>query len=145
MSDLKQSIIQITQKTNKNDKKRLIVYLEGGYYDTRFGPQDFSINTLKIAVATAEELVQSKYNITRVVLGILADNIGIACGDYICFIPNETNGYKDEKPFTIPDVLKEIIKKSHILKDEVFFTNEKTLRNRGLKIVKNIINEPKAY
>jgi hypothetical protein len=146
MSDLKHSIIQIILDAKENNpKKRIIVYLEGGYFDTRFGPQDFSINTLKTAVATAEELIRNTYKITRVLLGILVNDIGAECEEDVCVIPDEANEYKDEKRLVIPDSLKKILKKSHILKDEVFFTREKTLRNRGLKIVKNVIKNPEDY
>lgn len=147
MKDLKQTLLDLVlETTDQSAGRRQIVYLEGGYYDTRFGPQDFSINTLSTAISVAEEVIKRKYKVIRVILGVLVNNIGIVCGDDVCVIPNKKNDVENENVLKLPEILNKMLKKSKVTKnDPVILTNEKTLRNRGLRIVKKIVNEPKKY
>lgn len=147
MKDLQQTLLSlILNVTNQGKGKRQIVYLEGGYYDTRFGPQKFSINTLSASIKTAEEIVKKKYKVTRVILGVLVNNIGIICGQDSCTISHQGDESKNDMSPVMPSVLNNMLKKSKVTKnDEVIFTNEKTLRNRGLRLVKKIIDETEKY
>lgn len=145
MKDYKQTLLDLIVDNQSNGEKRQIVYLEGGYYDTRFGPNEFSVNTLKACIETADEIIKKRYRITRVVLGVLINNIGMACGDDACVIDNRENITKNTDN-TIPDSLEEILKKSKVAKKEkVVITNERNLRNRGIRTVKEMIKEPKKY
>ena len=147
MKDLKQTLLDLVlESVSHSQGKRQIVYLEGGYYDTRFGPQDFSKNTLSMAVNIAEEIVKRKYKVTRVILGVLVNNIGIVCGEDACVIPNKIYDSKNDEALVIPKILTDVLTASMITKnDPVIFTNEKTLRNRGLRLVKEIVDESKKY
>ncbi len=147
MKDLKQTLLDlILESASYSQGKRQIVYLEGGYYDTRFGPQDFSTNTLSMVINISEEIVKRKYKITRVILGVLVNNIGIVCGEDACVISNKENDSKSDEALVIPKVLTDMLKESKVTKnDPAIFTNEKTLRNRGLRLVKEIVGSPKKY
>ena len=110
------------------------------------GPQDFSINTLSMAIHVAEEIVKRKYKVTRVLLGVLVNNIGIVCGEDACVIPNKESDFNNNEALVVPHILTDMLNKSKVTKnDPVIFTNERTLRNRGLRLVKEIVDESKKY
>lgn len=134
-----------TLSLKDNEKQRYIVYLEGGYYDTRFGPNEFSINTLNACSETAEEVIKKQYKLTRVLLGVLINNIGISCGEDVCTIgkPEESTVSIDDT--ILPESLQQMLQKSKVAKEDQIITNERTLRNRGIRTAKNIIQKIKNY
>ncbi len=146
MSTYKEALLEaITSIRKKQPNNRAVVYLEGGYYDTRFGPQDFSFNTLSACTDITKELIKNQYGITRVVLGILANNIGQVCGEDSCVIPININK-NDSDYVELPQSLRNIINNTGIVpRDQVMFTTEKNLRNRGIKLIKKLIKELQKY
>lgn len=146
MSTYKQALLEaIISIKKKQPKNRVVVYLEGGYYDTRFGPQDFSFNTLSACMDITKELIKKQYGITRVVLGILANNIGQVCGEDSCVIAINVNK-NDNENVELPQSLGNIINNTgFVTRDQVMFTTEKNLRNRGIKLIKNLIKKPQKY
>lgn len=135
----------ISKLIKKTDDTRQIVYLEGGYFDTRFGPRDFSTNTLQACIEVAEEIIKRKYKITRVMLGVLINNIGISCGEDVCLIDDQKKNNQDENDTEVPESLAVMLKKSKIAKEDQITTNERTLRNRGIRTIKNIVENKKSF
>lgn len=146
MDNYRQALLGIINKiTVQNDNKRQIIYLEGGYFDTRFGPKDFSTNTLKACIETAEEIIKKKYRIMRVTLGILINNIGITCDEDMCVIGDQENNFRSKNDTVIPESLENMLKKSKVAKGDQIITNERTLRNRGIRTIKDIIRDLEKY
>ncbi|HVZ11687.1 MAG TPA: hypothetical protein VG965_01535 [Patescibacteria group bacterium] len=147
MSDINQKLLDTVRSvaSGSDGNRRNIVYIEGGYYDTRFGPTDFSFNTLNSATQTANELIKKEYNITRVSLGVLINNIGISCGEDVCVIPTAREMKPDQNDATVPDSLEEILKNTKIQKSDQIVTNERTLRNRGIRTARIIADNEKEY
>lgn len=145
-NNLQQTLLNLILETiRKNDNGRQVVYLEGGYFDTRFGPKEFSTNTLNICIKTAEEIIKKKYKIMRVILGVLINNIGINCDENICTINGQENNAKNKDDALVPTALDNMIKKSKIGKEDQIITNERTLRNRGIRTMRDILSNPKKY
>lgn len=146
MNSYQQTLLDLINKiTGQNGNVRQTIYLEGGYFDTRFGPKEFSTNTLKACIKVAEELIKKKYNIMRVTLGILINNIGIICGEDACIIGGQKNDVKSEDNVMIPELLKDMLKKSKVTKEDQIIINERTLRNRGIRTIKDIVKDPEKY
>lgn len=147
MNDINTKLLE-TIKTilDKNGHgKRQIVYIEGGYYDTRFGPNDFSINTLNVAIDITSEIIKKEYGLTRVILGILINNIGISCGEDVCVIPKPGEMKVNEDDTIIPELLDKLLQRSKIVKADQITTNERTLRNRGIRTARAIIENESEY
>lgn len=147
MNAFSQVLVDIIEKITKQNSvsKRQIVYIEGGYYDTRFGPNEFSTNTLRASIEAVEEIIKKRYKITRVVLGVLINNIGITCGEDVCVIAPQEDNSKDNEDTVIPEVLENMLQKSKVAKGDQVITNERTLRNRGIRTIKEIVREPEKY
>lgn len=146
MNDYQQTLLNLISKiTGQNGNERQIVYLEGGYFDTRFGPKEFSTNTLKACIETAEEIIKKKYKITRVTLGVLINNIGITCDEDACVIGGQEDNIKSKNDANIPESLNNMLKKSRVAKEDQIITNERTLRNRGIRTIKDIVKDAKNY
>lgn len=145
MKDYKQTLLDLIIDNQSNGEKRQIVYLEGGYYDTRFGPTEFSVNTLKACIEIAESIIKKRYRITRVVLGVLINNIGMTCGEDACVIDSREKITKNTDG-TISESLEKMLVKSKVTKkDKVIITNERNLRNRGIRTAREMIKEPIKY
>lgn len=145
MKDYQQTLLGLVTQTASQDNAKLIVYLEGGYYDSKMGPSEFSINTLTGCIQVSEELIKKQYRVTRVVLGTLVNNIGIVCGENVCEMPAKQMYQNDTDP-VLPPVFEEMLADSKIFKkDQIIFTNERRLRNRGLRVIKQLAEEPEKY
>src|SRR5436190_971667 len=115
MKDYQQTLIDLIGKlANQKNAKRQIVYLEGGYYDSKLGPQEFSINSLAGIIEVAEEIVKKQYKVTRVILGVLVNNIGIVCGEDVCEIPSKKIYQNDTDP-VLPTSFEKMLQNSKVL------------------------------
>ncbi len=121
-----------------NETKPPIIFLEGGHFSPKYGPTEFSINSLQEAIDLASNLISEFKKKIRVVLGILIDDLGLNC-ENIC---NPTIEKIKQGNGPLPAAIEIILSKSPIIKrDRVIISSERNAKNRGIETLKKIATE----
>lgn len=117
-----------------NDK--MVVYLEAGHFNNRFGVDDFAINTLNDAIELGRILIKKYQKDVRLVYGILIDDLGIACSEEHCTLSSLPINDKTSQS-ELPNEIEEIIVASSLIKRErLMLFSERTSKNRAIETIK---------
>jgi hypothetical protein len=117
----------------------MVIYLEAGHFNNRFGVDDFAINTLNDSIALGRILIKKYQKNVRLVYGILIDDLGIACSDESCTLSSLPANEKISQA-GLPDELEEIITTSSLIKrDRLMIFSERTSKNRAIDTIKKQI------
>jgi hypothetical protein len=113
-------------------EERFLVVLEGGYFTTTYGADEFTIQSQRSVFRVAKQLKRIFGNDIRIVFGVLGNDLGQICASdaNVCEIgtPN------DNAQITIPDKLQfELDAHPHLRANQLIFLTEKRARNRGLR------------
>ncbi|MCS3433495.1 hypothetical protein [Klebsiella sp. BIGb0407] len=116
----------------------VIVYLEGGHYNSNYGPDDFSINSLNEAIYFSKQIIKKHKKGVRLAFGILIDNLGLNCSNNnTCEIKNTT----DKNEVELNQEIEAIIQLNKLIKrDKFIIFNERTTKNRAIDSLKKIKN-----
>lgn len=106
-------------------KQPEVIYLEGGYFNTKLGATNFSLCSLKDAITLAEKISKISNFRCKIVFGMFINNIGQSS-----FAPSLDS---------LPDTLKTTINSSPIFQKKHFwFFTENNAKNRGKKSIKKL-------
>lgn len=132
-------LINIVEKALESSSN-LVVFLEAGHFDPRFGITDFSTISMRDALDFAKGLIKRFDKKIKIVLGILIDDLGLECSETSCTIsPSPTkSALEDDK--ILPKELDELLHSYFFVKrDRLLISSEKTCKNRGLLRLKKLL------
>ncbi|MDX5627198.1 MULTISPECIES: hypothetical protein [unclassified Brenneria] len=118
-----------------------VIYLEAGHFNSRFGVDDFALNSLKDAVDFGSRLIKAYQKNVKLVYGILVDDLGMACSEESCTLtpPPEPDRLDS---VGLPDELEAFIAASpHIKRDKLMIFSERTCKNRAIRNIKKKIKQ----
>jgi len=119
----------------------VIVYLEGGHYNSNYGPDNFSINSLQEAIYLSKQIIKRYKKGVRLAFGILIDNLGLDCSnDSLCEIKRTNNVNELELHQEIENL---IILNKIIKRDRFILFNERTTKNRAIDSLRKTKNNKK--
>lgn len=117
----------------------MVIYLEGGHFNHRFGVDEFSENTLRDAIFLGKILIKKYQKKVRLVYGILIDDLGISCSEDHCTV--SASPIHATKTQEIPRELEKIIMETGLIKrDRLMLFSERTSKNRAISTIKKKIN-----
>ena len=119
----------------------VIVYLEGGHYNSNYGPDDFSINSFHEAIYLSKQIIKKHKKSVKLAFGLLIDNLGLNCSNNnVCDIKTTNNVNELE----LNQDIEKIISINKIIKrDRFILFNERTTKNRAIDSLKKIKNNKK--
>jgi hypothetical protein len=116
--------------------KPLVLYLEGGCYDTEHGVTEFARHSLISAMDIASNIIGAYKKKVKVILGIIINDLGVSCHDLNC---STSSPLQKENP--LPGEVLGILQSYAIYKSDLFvIARETTLKNRGIRHLKKIRN-----
>ncbi|WP_025123504.1 MULTISPECIES: hypothetical protein [unclassified Serratia (in: enterobacteria)] len=119
--------------------EKMVVYLEAGHFNNKFGVDEFAVNTLNDSIALGQALIKKYQKNVRLVYGILIDDLGLACSDEGCSLNSLPINEKVNKT-ELPDELEEVIAASSLIKrDKLMVFSERTSKNRAIETIKKQI------
>jgi hypothetical protein len=108
--------------------------IQGGYFESSVGFDDFSTNTLRMAINLGKLITKvSKRN--NVLHSLLINDLGQACSPKGCTVAGNTINNTD---VNLPDIAN-IIRDTGLNNNLIAFSTEKTLKNRGLRKIRKIL------
>jgi hypothetical protein len=112
-----------------------IIYLEGGHYDPRYEISDFSLNSLRHVLNISNNLIVKHKGNIKIVIGILIDNLGLACSETSCEITEKDsfNKNSDTLPLEIEKVLDNYI---IVKREKIIISNERNCKNKTISFLK---------
>lgn len=134
------------QISNAIDKGNTpVVFIEGGHFDPRLGPDTFSENSLKEALDFSYVLIKKFATRVRIVLGLLVDDLGLECGTETCSISDKPTPSKTTTPTALPAQLLKILEKSPVYKEPRFLIfSERTSKNRAIRTLRKELENPQT-
>ncbi len=121
-----------------------IVFLEGGHFDPRLGPDAFSENSLQEALDFGFMLMKMFSSKIRIVLGLLVDDLGLECGGETCSIGEKSPSAQISSVEDLPSNLRKTLEKSPLFKAPRFLIfSERAAKNRAIKTLRKIQKEKK--
>lgn len=140
------AIMNSIESCYNNSNGKMVVYLEGGHFNSGFGADDFSLNTLKDAVEIGSKILKKYSKNIKLAYGILIDDLGMACSEDVCTIA-EKNNINNNKISNLPQELESIFANSKFIKrDKILIFSERTSKNRSINSIKKILkNENKIF
>ncbi|ACS86970.1 hypothetical protein [Musicola paradisiaca] len=126
----------------QHDDGKLVVYLEAGHYNHRFGVDDFSLNTLNDAVEFGYQLIKKYQKNVKLVYGILIDDLGMACSDHSCTLTPASEPSQEKGGADLPDEIDIFIAANPLIKrDKLMIFSERTSKNRAIESIKKKIKQ----
>lgn len=124
-------------ENSKNQDSQIVIYLEGGHFNSSYGADDFSINSLNDACFLGRLLIKKYQRKIRLMYGVLVDNLGMSCSEETCsLIPNQNIQEKEH----LPDELESIITENTFIKrDKLVLSFERATKNRAIKSLKMLL------
>lgn len=117
----------------------MVIYLEGGHFNHRFGVDEFSVNTLRDAIFLGKALIRKYPKKVRLVYGILIDDLGISCSEDLCTVNSAPINERKEQE--LPHELEKVIAETELIKrDKLMLFSERTSKNRAISTIKKKIN-----
>lgn len=118
----------------------VVIYLEAGHFNSAYGVDEFSINSLQDAILLGNLLIKKYNKNIKLVYGILIDNLGMSCSEDFCTI--SPNPVKSEPNDHLPDELEVIIAESKLLKrDKLALFYERAAKNRSIETLKTLLKK----
>lgn len=138
---VEQELLKLIQKdVETNCPSVSAFYLEGGHFDPRYPPSDFSINSLVKVLDIANNAILIHKRKLKAVLGILIDDLGLQCGTQVCDISVPMTGSETKGLAPVPQLLEEVLEKYTIVKRErLILQGERNCKNRGIQSLKKIV------
>jgi hypothetical protein len=114
----------------------LIIILEAGHFNSRYGPDQQSIHTLTGALQLANNLILEHKKRIKIVLALLVDDLGLSCNIDVCAVADN----EKQTDSSFPNELSVILENSSIYNARQFvLCSERTAKNRGIAKLKGLI------
>ena len=110
--DYHSSLEVIIENSYATSTGKLVVYLEGGHFNRQFGADEFALNTLSDAVAFGKKLISKYQKNIKLVYGILVDDLGIACSEDSCTLPQLEKISEPQTAGELPEEIEFFIQKN---------------------------------
>lgn len=114
-------------------------FIQGGYFETAYGATDFSFNSFNSAIAL-RRIIQKSHLKNRMFSGVLVNNFGQDCDEAICSLKEPVKA-DDE---AIEQEINSLIIHSRIKNASLTITKETTLKNRGLRMIRQMFKDLSA-
>lgn len=111
-------------------------FIQGGYYETKYGVDEFSENSLKAAIELGS-IIKNANKQNTVSYGILVNNMQQVCGDTVCLTPDE---FKTDAKVAEQEIY-ELIKKLNLHDYDFTISNERSIKNKGLRMMKRLLKQ----
>jgi len=132
------AIQQLIDQNKRLTKRPTVLFLEGGHYDPRLGADAFAVHSLRAAVMLAEHAIKTYGRRIRVVLGVLINDLAMACDESHCNIPLSIAPVSSSGP--LPQLLEDVFAASPFVKrHRVQIYSERNAKNRGIKKLKRLL------
>lgn len=139
--DVEKEIIKRIDAFSAQTKEQFVVVLEGGHFSSKFGADEFTVQSQQSAFKIAQHVITNYAKKARVAFAVLADDLGQVCSadTNACTVDND-GPIKNDKQLEIPPELQEILQSNKLFKrDKLVFMSEKTARNRGIQSLRKYV------
>lgn len=124
-------------KNSQSKNQQIVIYLEAGHYNSSYGVDDFSINSLNDACLLGKTLIKKYQKKIRLIYGVLVDNLGMSCSEESCSITTSQNS---EEKGDLAEELEDIIKENtYIKRDKLCLFFERATKNRAVESLKTLL------
>lgn len=135
-------LLSIIEHYCQNSESKVVIYLEAGHYNSKFGVDDFALNSLQDAVDLGKLVVKKHQKNVRLVYGVLIDDLGLACSDEGCTLPQPDQSVGGGGDARLPDELEAFIAARPLIKrDKLMIFSERTSKNRAIESIKKKIKQ----
>lgn len=133
-------LARVDELAATRDPGPLVLYLEAGHFTAGMAPDPFSLSSLEQALDLGEMLIKRHKEAVRLVYGLLADDLGLACGAATCSLTEAANAVPGDT--AIPAQLEAALQRRSFLKrDRVLVFSERNAKNRAIDTLKRSLKK----
>lgn len=129
-------VLDVLEEQIIGKDKHLNVLIQGGYFESHAGIDEFSINTLKKAKELGHHLTE-KYRKIKITHGLLINDLGQSCSGEACSV----SSLLSTAPATLEKQIKDLQKITGTTDINLVIATERHMKNVGLRKIKRLIKK----